>query len=191
MPYSAKHKQQSRKRILESAARCFLHQGYDQTGINEIMRDAGMTHGAFYAHFSCKSELYDKAMTYAAKNGRFTAHLVKDKRGKEWFQEVLEGYLDKKHLDGEEMPCPLAFLATDIATREPEVRDTYTRLYKKMNRILGRYTDHRGKQSEELYALTAMMIGGVALSRAVNDPKLVERLLKSCRDAATRLLNNE
>ncbi|MES9981421.1 MAG: hypothetical protein ABW107_22130, partial [Candidatus Thiodiazotropha sp. 6PLUC5] len=139
-----------------------------------------------------KSELYDKAMTYAAKNGRFTAHLSSDKPGKEWFQEVLDSYLDLNHLQGGEMPCPLAFLVTDVATREPDVRDTYTRIYKNMNRFISRYTDYgKEKQSDEFYALTAMMIGGVALSRAVNDPKLVENLLKSCRQSATRLLNNE
>ncbi|MCU7857034.1 MAG: TetR family transcriptional regulator, partial [Candidatus Thiodiazotropha sp. (ex Lucinoma borealis)] len=73
MPYTLQHKKASRQRILESAARSFLYLGYERTGINEIMHDAGMTRGAFYAHFNSKSELYDKAMTYAAANGRFMA----------------------------------------------------------------------------------------------------------------------
>ena len=191
MPYTRQHKRESRQRILESAARCFLYQGYERTGINEIMREAGMTHGAFYAHFSSKSELYDKAITYAAANGRFKAYHQSDKSGSEWLEAMLEGYLSREHFDGKEPPCPLAFLVTDIASRDPEVRHTYTRIYKRMNRIIERRAEAGSeKRIDEMYAVTAMMIGGVALSRAVDDPRLSDRVLASCRQAAAGLLND-
>lgn len=192
MPYPAKHKQESRKRILESAARLFLHQGYERTAINEIMQDAGMTHGAFYAHFKSKSDLYDKAMTFAAKNGQFTSHLNSDKRGNEWLEDLFEEYLSMSHVQDTEIPCPLAFLVTDMATSEVDVRNTYTRIYKKMNRFIGRYSGKSSyKSSDDVYAVTALMIGGLALSRAVDDKQLVERILESCRHAASRLANRE
>ncbi|MCU7928000.1 MAG: TetR/AcrR family transcriptional regulator [Candidatus Thiodiazotropha sp. (ex Dulcina madagascariensis)] len=192
MPYTRQHKRESRLRILDSAVRLFLHQGYERTGIEAIMRDAGMTRGAFYAHFSSKSDLYAKAMTHAAVNGRFMAFQKNDKAGSEWLKGMLAGYLSQAHLEGEETPCPLAFLATDIASREPEVRQTYTRIYKRMNRIIGRYTENGStRNTDEMFALTAMMIGGVALSRAVDDPGLADRLLTSCRQAAGKLLDVE
>ncbi len=191
MPYTAEHKRQSRLRILESAVRCFLQQGYEKTGISEIMQDAGLTHGGFYAHFSSKGELYIEAMTHAAKHGRFTAHLKNGQKGPAWFQGLLEGYLNLDHVEGHESPCPLAFLVTDIATRESEVRQTYERLYKSMNRYISRRVmDGSKRTKDDIYAITAMMIGGVAVSRAINDPKLAKRLLRSCKQTAEKILTS-
>ncbi|PVV21883.1 MAG: hypothetical protein B6D78_06460 [gamma proteobacterium symbiont of Ctena orbiculata] len=190
MPYSPQHKEESRLRILESAAKSFLHKGYEQTGINDVMRDAGMTRGAFYAHFSSKSELYDKAMLYAAAHGRLASHKNSGQRGSEWLMTMLEGYLSLDHLVGEETPCPLAFLVTDIANREPQVRQTYTRIYRRMNSLIERYRDNpSNQQNEEVLALTALMVGGVALSRVVDDERLAERILTSCRQTAAELLD--
>jgi AcrR family transcriptional regulator len=192
MPYTSEHKQQSRQRILDSAAHFFLQQGYERTGIGEIMQEAGLTHGAFYAHFSSKGELYIEAMNHAAKNGRFTAHLNNDKQGEAWFQGMLEDYLSLDHAEGREDPCPLAFLVTDIATRESEVRRAYTRIYKSLNRYITRQAmDESRKSSDKIYALTAMMVGGVAISRAIDDPKLAKRLLCSCRQFASNLLSSD
>jgi AcrR family transcriptional regulator len=192
MPYTAEHKQQSRQRILDSAVRFFLQQGYDKTAIGEIMQDAGLTHGGFYAHFSNKGELYIEAMNHAAKNGRLTAHLKNGKQGEVWLEGVLEDYLSLDHAEGKEDPCPLAFLVTDIASRESDVRRAYTRIYKSINRFISRQTmDDPRKNSDDIYALTAMMIGGVAISRAIDDPKLAKRLLQSCRESASKLLSSD
>ncbi|MCG8036722.1 MAG: TetR/AcrR family transcriptional regulator [Candidatus Thiodiazotropha taylori] len=192
MPYTAEHKQQSRQRILDSAVRLFLQQGYEKTGISEIMQDAGLTHGGFYAHFNSKGELYIEAMTHAAKNGRFTAHLNSGKQGEAWLQGVLEGYLNLDHVEGDESPCPLAFLVTDIATRESDVRHAYTRIYKSMNRFISRQaTEESNRPSDDIYAVTAMMIGGVAISRAIDDPRLAKRLLRSCKQIAGKLLSDD
>ncbi|MCG8080097.1 MAG: TetR/AcrR family transcriptional regulator [Candidatus Thiodiazotropha taylori] len=192
MPYTAEHKQQSRQRILDSAVRLFLQQGYEKTGISEIMQDAGLTHGGFYAHFSSKGELYIEAMTHAAKNGRFTAHLNNGIQGEAWLQGVLEGYLNLDHVEGDESPCPLAFLVTDIATRESDVRHAYTRIYKSMNRFISRQaTEESNRPGDDIYAVTAMMIGGVAISRAIDDPRLAKRLLHSCKQIAGKLLSDD
>jgi AcrR family transcriptional regulator len=192
MPYTAEHKQQSRQRILDSAVHFFLKQGYEKAGIGEIMQDAGLTHGGFYAHFSSKGELYIEAMNHAAKNGRFTAHLNNGKQGEAWLQDVLKDYLSLDHAEGDEDPCPLAFLVTDIATRESEVRRAYTRIYKSINRYISRQVlDDSRKNSDQVYAVTAMMIGGVAISRAIDDQKLAKRLLHSCRQFASKVLSSD
>ena len=62
MPYTAKHKQDTRQRILESARRLFNSKGFAEVSIGEIMAKAGLTHGGFYRHFSDKSELYAEAV---------------------------------------------------------------------------------------------------------------------------------
>ena len=64
MPYSAKHKVQTRQRILESARRQFNNRGFAEVSIGEIMEDAGLTHGGFYRHFKNKSELYAETVRW-------------------------------------------------------------------------------------------------------------------------------
>src|SRR5258707_9596392 len=62
MPYSAKHKHDTRQRILESARRLFNSKGFADVSIGEIMENAGLTHGGFYRHFNDKGELYAEAV---------------------------------------------------------------------------------------------------------------------------------
>ena len=62
MPYSARHKRETRQRILESARRLFNSKGFAEVSIGEIMEDAGLTHGGFYRHFKDKGELYAEAV---------------------------------------------------------------------------------------------------------------------------------
>lgn len=184
MPYSAEHKKRSRLRILHSAAQRFLTQGYERTGIDQVMADAGMTRGAFYAHFSGKSELYARAMGYAATRGRFHAF---SREVESSLPALLENYLSLDHVSAETTPCPMAFLVTDVVSREPGVRHAYTRVYERMVKQLARRMEGGGEHDSQAMAVTALMIGGVALARAVDDAPLSERILAACRDAAARL----
>jgi hypothetical protein len=62
MPYSPKQKHDTREKILESARRLFNRKGYSGVSIEEIMSNAGLTHGGFYRHFTGKDELYAAAV---------------------------------------------------------------------------------------------------------------------------------
>jgi Bacterial regulatory proteins, tetR family len=62
MPYTAEHKHQTRKRIVQSARRLFNRNGFAEVSIQQIMEEAGLTHGGFYKHFSAKEELYREAV---------------------------------------------------------------------------------------------------------------------------------
>ena len=192
MPYSQSHKQKSRQRILQSAVKLFTHRGFEQTSIDEVMADAGLTRGAFYAHFRSKQDLYAQAI---ANTGLFS-FLVKSRQDvvdeKEWLAKVIKAYLHRKHVTDTELPCPLAFLATDVALREPEARRAYTQVYQAMNKLLQRSTRaYAPCDSDTVMAVTAMMIGGVAIARTVDEGSLRNQLLKSCRKMALELLNAE
>jgi AcrR family transcriptional regulator len=64
MPYSPKQKQDTRNRILESARRLFNGKGFPEVSIEEIMAQAGLTHGGFYRHFRSKDEVYAESIRY-------------------------------------------------------------------------------------------------------------------------------
>ena len=191
MPYSAHHKQQSRERILSSAYKLFSSRGYDSVSINEVMADAGMTRGGFYAHFTNKNELYRESILYAANASRATRPKPDDIDEKGWVLTLLHAYLSKENVSGT-CACPLASLANDVTVREPEVREAYTNTFKGLNSVIGSYAKaFSTSSSDTLLATTAMMIGGLAVARALNDDALAERLLNSCRVEAQSLLEGK
>lgn len=191
MPYSKEHKQKSRERILESAARLFIASGFDNTSIDEIMANAGMTRGAFYAHFTNKSELYAQALMFAASNSLFASSKPENLSAKDFVEKILRGYLSLAHIQ-QDIPCPAAFLVTDVVNKDPQVRKTYTQIYKGMNKHLAQHAKSFSScHADTVWAITAMMIGGVAIGRALDDHATTKKLLRSCQKVAQDLLNGE
>lgn len=171
MAWKHSHKEQTRERILASAARLFTEHGFEQISIDQVMKDAKLTRGAFYAHFTSKSALYREAIQTAAQNsiGRLPpapSHT-----------ELAERYLSPEHVKGHSRRCPLAFLVTDISQRDNEVRDTYTSMFQGMVRLL----ESGGLCREKALQQAVLMVGGVAIGRALNDDDLIAEMLSSCR----------
>lgn len=189
MPYSSEHKQNSREQILYAAMSLFSRKGFANVSIDEVMAEAGMTRGAFYAHFESKSTLYAEAVTFAAMNSDVLTQRNVDDTELSWFTRVVDAYLDITHVDLDVSPCPLAFLATDVASGDPVVRKAYTDVYKGLVKLFDKHHPPQLTNSDPdlNLAITALMIGGVAVGRALNDKTLVKKLLRSCRTVAHRL----
>ena len=192
MPYSRQHKEQSRERILESAVRLFTRKGFENTSIDEVMADAGLTRGAFYAHFDSKQDLYGQAIAFTPVFSVFGKARPEGVDEKAWLAQLVSAYLSQAHVQKADLPCPLAFLVTDVAVNEPATRQAYTEVYLKMNQLIRTYTKNFSHcDKESVMAVTAMMIGGVAVARTLSDRKAQTDLLKSCRNVALGLLGAE
>lgn len=195
MPYSKEHKAETRQKILDSAIKLFSTNGFDQVTIDDLMNDAGLTRGAFYAHFKNKKAVYSKAIIEGAKKSKIMQKKPEKLTNSEWIEDLLFGYISQEHINQDISPCPLAFLVTDIANNEDEVKAVYTRMYKLLNK--GIQTQLKGKgdvgstqaqQKQDVLAATAMMIGAVAIGRALTDANTTDQLLTSCRSRALNLL---
>jgi AcrR family transcriptional regulator len=180
MRYSKVQKSRTRQRIIENAMRLFAARGYTATSIDDIMRGCDLTRGGFYAHFSCKSELYRVAIGGTgqmhepplSRNGA----CGKDNR----IDDVLGACLDRE--------CH-AFLAADVASDEPEVRTAYTDAFKNMSaRIRGCTNAHSSCSEESVLSAAAMIIGTLAVARTTDDADLQRKLVASCRENARALL---
>lgn len=127
MGWKSEHKQQTRERIVRCAARLFTQRGFDRVGIDDVMGEAGLTRGAFYAYFQSKSELYVEAIVSGAMAARrcVVEHLPE----KHSIEHVAERYLSAEHREGLMDSCPLAFLTTDIQQRDEQVRAACTRVF--------------------------------------------------------------
>lgn len=111
MAWQQTHKKESKDRILQSAAMLFTHHGFEQISIDQVMKNAALTRGAFYSHFSSKSDLYAQAIAKAAQ----LAYKRKPVNGPQKMKDFSQYYLSAEHRDNScEQACPLAFLVSDI-----------------------------------------------------------------------------
>ncbi len=184
MPYSKEHKQQTRDKILHSAFNLFTAKGFDGVTVNQLMQSCKLTRGAFYAHFSSKAELYSEAIKYWASNSKLAGFKPDQLSGQQWLANLLDGYLSIEHVNGT-TPCPLAFLATDIVTRDGAARLAYANAYQGMNRRIIQLADSYTKcDPQQILALTAMIIGTVAIARTMDDEQAIVSLLEASRREA-------
>jgi len=186
MPYSAEHKQQSRNRILASAFELFAHQGFNKVTIDAVTQHAGLTRGAFYSHFSSKQVLYREAMQYAALNSKLMKVANQEGAGIDTLITLIEGYLSRGHLYHEQ-PCPMGFLVTDMANQELDVRATYTRIFNGLTQRIAKLMTgdlNTAQPNPQAQALAALLIGGIAVSRALSDDDLMNQVMSACRALA-------
>ena len=192
MPRSKEHKQKSRKNILKNAIRLFSRKGFDKVSIDDVMRHAGMTRGAFYAHFDSKEDLYAHAIRSGPEQSAIVKEYFKGARGQPFIEKMIDDYLSQDHLCGKVSPCPLAFLVTDVANNSVKIRTVYTEVYASLVSLMNKEssTIDSKKNDDFMMAVTAMLVGGVAVSRALVDSDLTERLLASCRNVALQVVSD-
>jgi AcrR family transcriptional regulator len=189
MPYSAKHKRDTRQRILESARRLFNTRGFAEVSIGEIMENAGLTHGGFYRHFKDKSELYAEAVR------RFLC----EEAPKPWqrphgnathksrAQRIVDAYFSLDHFDDRESCCPLIGLPSDVARGGDSVKAAYQDVLEKLLGIL--QADLAGPDARErALSMVALCIGGMVAARSVEDPVLAHDLRRAAYRQAQTVL---
>ncbi|MFY8299002.1 TetR/AcrR family transcriptional regulator [Pseudoalteromonas sp. SS15] len=174
MPWDVTHKTKSKEKILISAAKLFVEKGFDAVGINDVMKSANMTRGAFYAHFKSKADLYNQALVVAAFEARESITQGCDQGFASLQHNYLQQGQDPTLKDNQQ--CPIALLISDIRQREPLVRETYEKVFKGFVK----YIESQGLTEAEALKEAATMIGAVALSESLTDKKLVEKLLAAC-----------
>lgn len=180
-------KEASHERIVRAAARAIRRSGYDGTGVADIMKEAGLTHGAFYAHFASREAMLAEAADRAgAEANAFGARVIAAAPAEQSFQALVQAYLAKEHLTGIETGCPVAALGSEMPRQAPEVRRVATRRIKEMIDLVARQSPDWGQPGAHERALVtvATMVGTLMLARAVDDAALSESL---CRATLKRL----
>jgi len=182
MKSSRKRSDQSRKeathdRIVHAAARAIRRSGYSGTGVADIMKDAGLTHGGFYAHFESREAMLAEAADRAGAESVATLERIAAAAPPEkGLQALIQAYLSKEHLEGPDSGCPMAALGSEMPRQAPEVRRAATRRIKEAIDLVARQLPEWGKPSahEQALATLSTMVGALVLARAVDDPKLCE-----------------
>jgi AcrR family transcriptional regulator len=188
MRYSKGHKQATRQRIVEAAGRRFKQDGIDGTGVATLMSDAGLTNGAFYAHFKSKEDLVANVLAdqLRAQRQSFDAQ-ASDREGLEAF---IRSYLSPEHRDQCADGCPSAALLDEIGRRPAATRQVFTgELMSVIDDIAARL-DHTHTEAARTDALTlfGLMVGTLQLARALTDRDLSDQLLARGVETALKLL---
>lgn len=173
----------TRRRILEVAARIIRERGPERVGVAEVMREAGLTHGGFYAHFASRDDLVAAAIRTMFEGGRqrFLTR-IGSRSGPEALKSWIDSYVSREHRDNPGGGCAMAALISDVARLEPAARAAFD---DGIRGIAARLSAHLPEGAEEhaVHSLMAEMAGAVALARAVSDPPLSDRILKTSRTA--------
>ncbi|WP_371820334.1 TetR/AcrR family transcriptional regulator [Aquabacterium sp. CECT 9606] len=180
-------KEATHERIVSVAAKAIRRSGYAGTGVADLMKEAGLTHGAFYAHFDSREAMLAEAAAKAcAESAAAAAQAVSSLPADRALASMLRAYLSKEHAEGVEMGCPLAALGSETSRQAPQVRRVTTRHIKEMVDVLARQSPDWGQPGAHERALVtiATMVGALVLARAVDEPALSDSL----REAALKHL---
>ncbi len=181
-------RQASHERIVEVAARAIRKTGYDGTGVADIMKEAGLTHGAFYAHFTSRDAMLAEAADRAgADSVAAVAEVVAQVPQEQALAAMLHAYLSKAHIANAELGCAVAALGSEMPRQAPEVRRAATRRIKEMVDLVARQSPDWGQPGAHEHALVtvATMVGAVVLARAVDEPGLSDAI---CQAALAHLV---
>jgi TetR/AcrR family transcriptional regulator, transcriptional repressor for nem operon len=172
-------KEASHERIVEAAARAIRRSGYDGTGVADIMKEAGLTHGAFYAHFASREAMLAEAADYAgAQAHAAAASIVSAVPQAQALRIIVERYLSKAHVEAIETGCSISALGSEMSRQAPQVRSVACTRIKEMIDLVASQLPEPGLPTtkEKAMAMVASMVGTLILARAVDDPALSEAL---------------
>ena len=190
MRYGKDQKQATRRRIVEAAGRRFKQDGIDGAGVAAVMSDAGLTNGAFYAHFASKEDLVANVLADQLRAQRESLDAEPpDRAGLEAF---VRSYLSPQHRDQCADGCPSAALLDEIVRRPPATRQVFTdELMGVIDDVASRLdpTDVEAARTDAL-TVFGLMVGTLQLARALTDRDLSDQLLARSVETALKLLDD-
>lgn len=189
MRYERGHKEETRRRIVETAARRFRKDGIEATGIAGLMADAGLTHGGFYAHFSSKDDLVRSAVGTAMKGtvaDHAAAAATARDEGRDGLETIVRRYLSRAHRDQPETGCAIASLAAELVRSPTRTRAALAQDTDELIALIaGELTDSGALDARSRAAMVlALMVGTLQLARATPDDASSDALLSAGRKAA-------
>lgn len=175
----------SHERILAVAARAIRRGGFQGVGVADIMREAGLTHGGFYAHFRNRDALLAEALERA---GQDTAARLRDgvarrqARGRSPLRDLVEAYLSDRHLGEIETGCVVAALASEMPRQAAEVREAAAEGVRGL--LAGVHSAlPKDAPAQSAAAVASQMVGALQLARALGNNAEGRALLKAAREA--------
>ncbi|WP_454648541.1 TetR/AcrR family transcriptional regulator [Bradyrhizobium liaoningense] len=187
MRYSPEHKQETHDRIVKKASVRLREKGAHGIGVADLMKEAGLTHGGFYAHFDSREALVIEAFGYAMDRSmehwrKLTGEAAPEKR----LALVAESYLSTLHRDNPGHGCSIPALGAEIARESPKTRKAFAGKLDQMIEMMTDYIPNMPRKAarKQAIATLATMVGTMLLARIAGSNELSDEVLKAGRDSA-------
>jgi TetR/AcrR family transcriptional repressor of nem operon len=186
MRYSKEHKLETHARIVKKASVRLREKGAHGIGVADLMKDAGLTHGGFYAHFDSREALVIEAFAYAMDRStdrwrQLAAQAAPDQR----LSTIVDAYLSPQHRDNPGHGCAVPALSAEVARESPKTRKAFAgKLDQMIEMMAEQFPGTAGKSTrKQAMAALATMMGTLVLARVAGNGELSEELLSAGRDA--------
>jgi len=187
MRYSKEHKQETHTRIVKKAAVLLREKGAHGVGVADLMKEAGLTHGGFYAHFDSREALVIEAFAYAMDRStdrwrQIAAQTPPDKR----LAMIVDSYLTAVHRDDPGHGCAVPALGAEIVRESPKTRKAFaTKLDQMLDMMAEQMGDvPRRTARKQAMAMLATMAGTLLLARIAGNGELSDEILAAGREAS-------
>jgi TetR/AcrR family transcriptional regulator, transcriptional repressor for nem operon len=187
MRYSKEHKQETHARIVKKASVRLREKGAHGIGVADLMKEAGLTHGGFYAHFDSREALVIEAFSFAMDHGterwrKVAEETLPEKR----LTSLIDSYLTPDHRDNPGQGCMVPALGAEIARESPKTRKAFAA---KLEEMLETIADQvigvpRKTARRQAMGILATMMGTMVLSRIAGNGEFSDEILGAGREAA-------
>ncbi|MES2029507.1 MAG: TetR/AcrR family transcriptional regulator [Pseudomonadota bacterium] len=186
MRYSKEHKLETHARIVKKASVRLREKGAHGIGVADLMKDAGLTHGGFYAHFDSREALVIEAFGYAMDRStdrwrQLAGQAPPDQR----LATIVDAYLSPQHRDNPGHGCAVPALGAEIARESPKTRKAFAAKLDQMIEMMSEQFHGGPSKSARKQAMAALatMMGTIVLARVAGNGELSEELLSAGREA--------
>jgi TetR/AcrR family transcriptional regulator, transcriptional repressor for nem operon len=187
MRYSKEHKQETHARIVKKASVRLREKGAHGIGVADLMKDAGLTHGGFYAHFDSREALVIEAFAYAMdRSTERWRKLAETTPPEKRMATIVESYLTPLHRDDPGHGCAVTALGAEIARESPRTRKAFAAKLEQMVDMLAEQLPDVPRKAARKQALATLstMVGTLVLARIAGSGELSDEILGAGREAA-------
>ncbi len=179
MRYEKGHKEETRRKIVETAAARFRRDGIEAVGIADLMAELGLTHGGFYSHFKSKEDLIKEAMIEATEYSGVNFRRRIEEGGLEAW---IRAYLRTGHRDHPEKGCAMAARASEVVRHPKATRASFS---ERIGTLIGEIATHlphiksATARRQRATGIFGVLVGTMQMSRAVTEPELSNEILEA------------
>ncbi len=187
MRYSKEHKQETHTRIVRKASVRLREKGAHGIGVADLMKEAGLTHGGFYAHFDSREALVIEAFNYAMdRSTERWRKLAEETPPEKRFAAIVDSYLTTLHRDDPGHGCAVPTLGAEIARESAKTRKAFAARLDEMIEMMADQVPELPRKAARAQAIAAIatMAGALVLSRVAGSGEFSEEILGVGREAA-------
>lgn len=179
-------KQLTHQRMLDAAGRSFRANGFAGIGVDGIAKEAGVTSGAFYAHFGSKGGAFEAALKAGLDEVIAAIPVFRTRHGNKWVVAFTDYYLGRNHREDIGSGCAMTTLSPEVVRADNAIQAIYEEkmavIAKLISEGLADGTDQ--DRFARAWAMLSILIGGLTTARAVNGVSLSDEIASAVRGAA-------